>query len=76
MHDPNRAKDVFTRRAFEHIALRPGHDGADNALVFVVGSQDDHPCGGIGGANLFQRRHAIQLRHFQVEQNHVGPQAA
>ncbi len=71
----DRAGDLLRRRAFEQIPFGPGPQRAEDALVGVVGGEDDDAAGGARLGQAGDRGHPILIAEFQVEQHDVGVEA-
>jgi hypothetical protein len=69
------ARDLLGRGALEQVPAGAGPDGAQHALVRIVGGEDQNARLGGHGGEAGQGLDAVHSRELQVEQHHVGPQA-
>ena len=60
-------EDVSPGGALEQLAAGARAQGAEDALVRVVGGEDDGPGGRVCLLQPLQRLHAVHVRHLQVE---------
>src|SRR5262249_13756806 len=67
----DRPGDVRDRGTLQEVALRAGPDRAEDALVAVVGGEDQHPRGRAERAESRDRLDAADARQLEVEQDDV-----
>jgi hypothetical protein len=71
---PDRADELLGRGALEQEAARACREGLIHVLVQVEGGQDHHPGPRARRQELLGGLQAVQVRHPDVHQHHLGPQ--
>ena len=69
----HRFGQVVARYILEQITQRPGAQRLKHIFVVVKRGEDDDLCGGQERADGLGRRDAVDVRHLDVHQDHVGP---
>ena len=72
MHHAHRVEQFVTGGTLEQVALRTGLKRTQDALVCIKRREHDHPRLWGRFTQPVDRLHAVHLRHFQVEEDHVG----